>query len=54
MEQPMAGSGSGMFEKCKNLKVFTSSIKHLENGMNMFNGCKLNKESVLSIIRSIK
>lgn len=54
VEQFIAGSGGGMFENCKNLKVFTSSLKNLESGMNMFNGCKLNKESVLSIIRSIK
>lgn len=48
------GGGVGMFENCKNLKVFTSSLKNLQNGYAMFIGCKLNKESVLSIVRSIK
>lgn len=54
IESAMGGSGSGMFENCKNLKVFTSSLKNLQNGWMMFKGCVLNKESVLSIVRSIK
>ena len=45
--------GSYMFEKCCNLRNFTYSLPALTKGINMFYACKLNKKSVIAIIKTL-
>jgi hypothetical protein len=47
-------NGKLMFSKCKNLEHFSADLSSLTNGNNMFTECRLNKESVLGIIKCIK
>lgn len=46
-------NGSYMFPSCINLRNFTYSLASLTDGSAMFSGCKLNKKSVISIIKSL-
>jgi hypothetical protein len=46
-------NGTFMFGSCANLRNFTYSLASLTNGSGMFSTCKLNKKSVISIIRSL-
>ena len=46
-------NGSNMFIACQNLRNFTYSLASLTNGSDMFSICKLNKKSVISIIKSL-
>ena len=46
-------NGSNMFTACQNLRNFTYSLTSLTNGSDMFSICKLNKKSVISIIKSL-
>ena len=46
--------GTLMFFKCKNLEHFSGDLSSLTNGNNMFAECRLDKESVLGIIKCIK
>jgi hypothetical protein len=53
-------NSSYMFQGCKNLRVFTSPLVALGTGTtaypcrSMFDGCKLNKASVLHVINQLK
>jgi hypothetical protein len=47
-------NGSGMFEYCYNLTTFSSDLSSLTDGWSMFYKCKLNPQSVMYIIQSIK
>lgn len=46
-------SGAHKFGSCSNLRNFTYSLASLTNGSSMFEGCKLNKKSAISIIKSL-
>lgn len=46
-------NGAQMFGSCANLRNFTYSLASLTDGSAMFSGCKLNKKSVISIIKSL-
>lgn len=46
-------NGNQMFERCRNLRNFTYSLASLNTGSSMFYTCKLNKKSVISIIKSL-
>jgi hypothetical protein len=47
-------NGSGMFSCCTNLKTFSSDLSSLMRGNSMFNSCKLDAQSIMYIIHSIK
>lgn len=47
-------NGEGMFCYCSKLTSFTSDLPSLTNGLNMFNGCKLDAPSVANIVHTIK
>ena len=42
-----------MFNGCNNLVSFASSLQSLKSGKDMFNGCKLNRDSIISIVDTI-
>lgn len=46
-------NGSFKFASCANLRNFTYSLASLTDGSAMFSGCKLNKKSIISIIKSL-
>lgn len=46
-------NGARMFERCRNLRNFTYSLASLNDGSGMFHTCKLNKKSVIIIIKSL-
>ena len=46
-------NGNYMFGSCANLRNFTYSLPALTNGNDMFWGCKLNKKSVIAIIKTL-
>ena len=46
-------NGAHKFGSCANLRNFTYSLASLTNGSWMFESCKLNKKSVISIIKSL-
>lgn len=47
-------NGSYFLGSCTSLTHFRGSLKSLTNGSYMFNGCKLDKESTLHVINSLK
>lgn len=47
-------NGKGMFKGCTNLSEFIGSLESLEDGQEMFNGCKLSPSSVAFIVDTIK
>lgn len=42
-----------MFYQCRSLTSFNSTLPKLTNGSSMFNGCKLDRDSVIRILSSI-
>jgi hypothetical protein len=53
-ELPSLTNGQSMFYNCRNLTSFTSELPSLTNGHLMFASCKLDAQSVMYIIHSIK
>ena len=47
-------NGFQMFAFCYKLQKFSSKLPSLTSGTYMFTGCKLNKDSVINIITSLK
>lgn len=47
-------NGYDMFQSCPKLRKFTSKLPSLTSGNYMFARCKLNKDSVINIITSLK
>lgn len=53
-EVALLSNGDSMFFQNFSLSSFSSPLPSLTNGNKMFNGCKLNLESVQTIARTIK
>lgn len=51
---PALVSGHNMFNGCSSLTSFKGDMTIMTNGTDMFNGCKLDKDSVLGIINCLK